>query len=263
MFFSSALKSSWYHCAISVKCFHLSTSYWHLFIFTVFFLMFSTFLSYICFCFHFFFICFFYSSVGVCRMDEKSSDGWDLSRVAVDALGAAMLVTIILDLWRLFLGPIVPLPEGQNCLQSGLPWFSNWKLKDLLLPPIQGNDIELKEKPAKEFPLTLYGIVKQLMRFWACSWGSSSPRWLLICCCFYFVFSSSFINFRMKPFKLSFIEQNGSFFGCAINLIIIAGSTLHMVMCVSQTIHDSSNKYTFSVLWPYTVPSSIMGDRTN
>lgn len=59
------------------------------------------------------------------RMDEKSTDEWDLSRVAVDALGAAMLVTIILDLWRLFLGPIVPLPEGQNCLQSGLPWFSN------------------------------------------------------------------------------------------------------------------------------------------
>lgn len=58
-------------------------------------------------------------------MDEKSSDGWDLSRVAVDALGAAMLVTIILDLWRLLLGPIVLLPEGQNCLQSGLPWFSN------------------------------------------------------------------------------------------------------------------------------------------
>ena len=62
--------------------------------------------------------------VGFCRMGEKPSDEWDLSRVAVDALGAAMLVTIILDLWRLFLGPIVPLPEGQNCLQSGLPWFS-------------------------------------------------------------------------------------------------------------------------------------------
>ncbi|XP_010442060.1 PREDICTED: cycloeucalenol cycloisomerase isoform X2 [Camelina sativa] len=59
------------------------------------------------------------------RMDEKSSNEWDLSRVAVDALGAAMLVTIILDLWRLFLGPIVPLPEGQRCLESGLPWFSN------------------------------------------------------------------------------------------------------------------------------------------
>ncbi|XP_010442523.1 PREDICTED: cycloeucalenol cycloisomerase [Camelina sativa] len=59
------------------------------------------------------------------RMDEKSSNEWDLSRVAVDALGAAMLVTIILDLWRLVLGPIVPLPEGQKCLESGLPWFSS------------------------------------------------------------------------------------------------------------------------------------------
>lgn len=58
-------------------------------------------------------------------MDEKSSDKWDLSRVAVDALGASMLVTIILDLWRLFLGPIVPLPEGKSCLHSGLTWFSN------------------------------------------------------------------------------------------------------------------------------------------
>ncbi|ESQ43572.1 hypothetical protein EUTSA_v10014300mg [Eutrema salsugineum] len=59
------------------------------------------------------------------RMEEKSSDEWDLSRVAVDALGAAMLVTIILDLWRLFLGPIVPLLEGRSCLESGLPWFSH------------------------------------------------------------------------------------------------------------------------------------------
>ncbi|KAF8086089.1 hypothetical protein N665_0635s0020 [Sinapis alba] len=59
------------------------------------------------------------------RMDEKSSDKWDLSRVAVDALGCSMLVTIILDLWRLFLGPIVPIPDGKSCLQSGLPWFSH------------------------------------------------------------------------------------------------------------------------------------------
>ncbi|XP_031258667.1 cycloeucalenol cycloisomerase-like [Pistacia vera] len=57
------------------------------------------------------------------RIDEKPSDLWDLPRVAVDALGAAMLVTIILDLWRIFLGPIVPLPEAKQCLQPGLPWF--------------------------------------------------------------------------------------------------------------------------------------------
>lgn len=57
------------------------------------------------------------------RIDEKAGDLWDLPRVAIDALGAAMLVTIILDLWRLFLGPIVPIPETKQCLQPGLPWF--------------------------------------------------------------------------------------------------------------------------------------------
>lgn len=58
------------------------------------------------------------------RIDEKPGDPWDLSRIAVDALGAAMLVTIILDLWRIFLGPIVPIPESNQCLQPGLPWFA-------------------------------------------------------------------------------------------------------------------------------------------
>ncbi|XP_020968697.1 cycloeucalenol cycloisomerase isoform X3 [Arachis ipaensis] len=58
------------------------------------------------------------------RIDEKPGDKWDLARVAVDALGAAMLVTIILDLWRIFLGPIVPISDAKQCPQSGLPWFS-------------------------------------------------------------------------------------------------------------------------------------------
>ncbi|XP_010912832.3 cycloeucalenol cycloisomerase isoform X1 [Elaeis guineensis] len=57
------------------------------------------------------------------RVDEKNGDPWDLPRVAVDALGAAMLVTIILDLWRIFLGPIVPIPESRQCNQPGLAWF--------------------------------------------------------------------------------------------------------------------------------------------
>lgn len=60
----------------------------------------------------------------ICRIDEKPGNKWDLGRVAVDALGAAMLVTIILDLWRIFLGPIVPIPEARMCPQAGLPWFS-------------------------------------------------------------------------------------------------------------------------------------------
>ncbi|GMH26721.1 hypothetical protein Nepgr_028564 [Nepenthes gracilis] len=57
------------------------------------------------------------------RIDEKPGDKWDLSRVAVDALGAAMLVTIILDLWRIILGPIVSIPTTKQCLQPGLAWF--------------------------------------------------------------------------------------------------------------------------------------------
>lgn len=57
------------------------------------------------------------------RIDEKNGDPWNLPRVAVDALGAAMLVTIILDLWRIFLGPIVPVPESGQCNQPGLVWF--------------------------------------------------------------------------------------------------------------------------------------------
>lgn len=57
------------------------------------------------------------------RIDEKPGDQWDLPRVAVDALGAAMLVTIILDLWRIFLGPIVPTPDSKQCIQPGLPWL--------------------------------------------------------------------------------------------------------------------------------------------
>ncbi|KAE8694544.1 Cycloeucalenol cycloisomerase [Hibiscus syriacus] len=57
------------------------------------------------------------------RIDEKPGDLWDLPRVAVDSLGAAMLVTIILDLWRIFLGPIVPLADTKQCIHPGLPWF--------------------------------------------------------------------------------------------------------------------------------------------
>lgn len=58
------------------------------------------------------------------RIDEKPGDLWDLPRVAVDSLGAAMLVTIILDLWRIFLGPIVPLADAKQCTHPGLPWFA-------------------------------------------------------------------------------------------------------------------------------------------
>lgn len=71
----------------------------------------------------FYAIYFFVSFPMFLRIDEKTDDKWDLCRVAIDALGAAMLVTIILDLWRLFLGPIVPISDSRECSQPGLPWF--------------------------------------------------------------------------------------------------------------------------------------------
>ncbi|CAI5984920.1 unnamed protein product [Closterium sp. NIES-65] len=56
------------------------------------------------------------------RIDEDTSDSWPLSRVAVDSLGASMLVTILLDIWRLVIGPITQLPQTNTCA-SGLPWM--------------------------------------------------------------------------------------------------------------------------------------------
>nr|CAB3460100.1 unnamed protein product [Digitaria exilis] len=70
----------------------------------------------------FYAIYFFVSFPMFSRIDE-TDEKWNLSRVAVDSLGAAMLVTIILDLWRIFLGPIVPIPESRRCGQPGLAWF--------------------------------------------------------------------------------------------------------------------------------------------
>ena len=66
---------------------------------------------------------FIFSSLLIPRIDEDDREAWDLPRVAVDALGAAMLVTIILDLWRIFLGPIIPMSESRQCKEPGLVWF--------------------------------------------------------------------------------------------------------------------------------------------
>uniref|UniRef100_A0A7I4APN8 Cycloeucalenol cycloisomerase n=1 Tax=Physcomitrium patens TaxID=3218 RepID=A0A7I4APN8_PHYPA len=60
------------------------------------------------------------------RLDEDPSAPWTLSQVAVDALGASMLVTIILDSWRITVGPIADIPwaASQNeCVQFGPPWL--------------------------------------------------------------------------------------------------------------------------------------------
>ncbi len=68
----------------------------------------------------FYAIYFFVSFPMFYRMEEAPTAAkWGLWRVAVDALGAGMLVTILLDLWRIGLGPIV----GGGGGHSGLPWL--------------------------------------------------------------------------------------------------------------------------------------------
>lgn len=51
------------------------------------------------------------------RMDESPREKWTLGRAALDSLAAAMLVTILLDLWRLALGPVT------GGIAEGLPWM--------------------------------------------------------------------------------------------------------------------------------------------
>lgn len=60
------------------------------------------------------------------RLDEDPNTPWSLSQVAVDALGASMLVTIVLDIWRITVGPIVDVPWSaslEECVQFGPPWL--------------------------------------------------------------------------------------------------------------------------------------------
>ncbi|CAK9193579.1 unnamed protein product [Sphagnum jensenii] len=74
----------------------------------------------------FYAIYFFVSFPMFFRMDENPKAPWTLSQVSVDALGASMLVTIILDLWRISVGPIVVIPwaaSHNQCIQYGPPWL--------------------------------------------------------------------------------------------------------------------------------------------
>jgi cycloeucalenol cycloisomerase len=41
------------------------------------------------------------------RLDENAGEDWPISKVIIDALGSCMLVTILLDFWRLYVGGIV------------------------------------------------------------------------------------------------------------------------------------------------------------
>jgi cycloeucalenol cycloisomerase len=48
------------------------------------------------------------------RMDERPGECWSISRATIDALAACMLITQLLDFWRLWIGPIVDLDEARR-----------------------------------------------------------------------------------------------------------------------------------------------------
>ena len=63
-------------------------------------------------------------TAGAYRVKSAGAD-WSIARVVIDALAAGMLVTILLDLWRLVLGPVIDpaaIPEFVTS-RSTLPWL--------------------------------------------------------------------------------------------------------------------------------------------
>ena len=83
----------------------------------------------------FYAIYFFVSFPAFYVMDEFPRHKWSLARAASDALAAGMLVTILLDFWRLGVGPLESAPVTgtrteakvldalSNTAKSRLPWM--------------------------------------------------------------------------------------------------------------------------------------------
>ncbi|GAX76555.1 hypothetical protein CEUSTIGMA_g4001.t1 [Chlamydomonas eustigma] len=74
----------------------------------------------------FYAIYFFVSFPMFFRMDEEpSKKKWSAWNAVLDGLAAAMIVTILLDIWRISFGGInVHNPEGLQAEAAGLPWMS-------------------------------------------------------------------------------------------------------------------------------------------
>eukprot|EP00898_Chlorokybus_atmophyticus_P003545 jgi/Chlat1/4191/Chrsp27S04286 len=76
----------------------------------------------------FYAIYFFVSFPMFYRMEEKVGEEWTVGAAALDSLAAGMLVTILLDFWRLYVGRIAdPFHHDHHLLgntaEPGLPWL--------------------------------------------------------------------------------------------------------------------------------------------
>ncbi|KAG6543195.1 hypothetical protein Mapa_015445 [Marchantia paleacea] len=91
----------------------------------------------------FFYAIYFFASFPMFfRLDEEPSKPWSVPQTAIDSLAAAMLVTILLDLWRISIGPIVNIPWAdslEQCAAHGLPWLTDAGSKILPKIRVQGD----------------------------------------------------------------------------------------------------------------------------
>ena len=69
----------------------------------------------------FYAIYFFVSFPVFFRMDEDPSVKWSLGEAIFSSLASGMLVTILLDVWRLYLGPVVEISPHHKA--HGPPWL--------------------------------------------------------------------------------------------------------------------------------------------
>ena len=66
----------------------------------------------------FYAIYFFVSFPLFYRIEENPLEKWTIGQCALDSLAAGMLVTMLLDFWKLAIGPI-----ASTSFKDGLPWI--------------------------------------------------------------------------------------------------------------------------------------------
>lgn len=71
------------------------------------------------------------------RLDERVGECWSLSRAFIDAMACSMVITQLLDFWRLWIGPIVDLEQARLFALSQTPEHLKGKIK----PPQRLNSV--------------------------------------------------------------------------------------------------------------------------
>lgn len=69
------------------------------------------------------------------RMDEEVDECWSLSRATIDGFAASMMITQALDLWRIWIGPIVDLDAARAAAIAATPAHLNVE------PPSKDNGV--------------------------------------------------------------------------------------------------------------------------